>query len=321
MWLWIVNRYDKFVAYYAFNIALLVMHILFVFVSFDQIALTAVLVFFWGAIYSGHFLLKAIMCDVIDYDEFLTGSRREGQYLMFLEFVPKFMQVPSQALPFVALAYAGYDPNLSPEVENSQSAGVIWTLKLCFSLIPAAFIGVGAYVLRSFPMRSEEDHHKLLEALQEHKLGKPAFDPYYKVEVAPPQFHDIDEDIDQLLSHFFPKEIFQALEKKDLKELQKKPMLWIAGSLLGCIPSILLLAVGWDDLSSKLGASVSPIGMMFLGCFIVIIWFNTVRLLAARKLDERQVSMQDLQNKLKRMARFTGVNLMEGARSLSVPEK
>jgi len=101
MWLWIVNRYDKFVAYFAFNIALLFSHISLVFISFDQIALTAILISFWGAIYSGHFLLKAIMCDVIDYDEFLTGSRREGQYLMFVEFVPKFMQVPRRPCPLL----------------------------------------------------------------------------------------------------------------------------------------------------------------------------------------------------------------------------
>jgi len=166
-------------------------------------------------------------------------------------------------------------------------------------------------------MRCEEDHHKLLEALQEHKLGKSAFDPYYKVDVTPPQFLEVDEDVDQLLSHFFPNEIFEAVKRNDLKVLQRKPVLWIAGSLVGCVPSIMLLVVGWDDLSSKLGASVSPIGMMFLGCFLVIIWFNTVRLLAARKVDERQVPMEDLRNELKRMARFTGVDLTGKGRSLS----
>ena len=63
-------------------------------------------------IYAGHYFLRSILADVIDYDEFLTGERREGLYFYFLEFIPKLMQVPSQAIPFLMLAHYGYDKDL-----------------------------------------------------------------------------------------------------------------------------------------------------------------------------------------------------------------
>ena len=39
--------------------------------------------------YAGHWLLKDIMSSVVDYDEFLSGRRREGQFYMILDFIPK----------------------------------------------------------------------------------------------------------------------------------------------------------------------------------------------------------------------------------------
>ena len=42
--------------------------------------LTLVLSASWGFAYGGQWLLKDILTSVIDYDEFLTGERREAQY-------------------------------------------------------------------------------------------------------------------------------------------------------------------------------------------------------------------------------------------------
>ena len=40
-------------------------------------ALAFILATFWGWCWGGHFILESMMADVIDYDEFLTGERRE----------------------------------------------------------------------------------------------------------------------------------------------------------------------------------------------------------------------------------------------------
>ena len=37
----------------------------------------------WVCVFPGKFLNDAIMADVIDYDEFLTGGRNEATYTMF----------------------------------------------------------------------------------------------------------------------------------------------------------------------------------------------------------------------------------------------
>lgn len=49
----------------------------------------------WAAVMGGgSFLHRSLMNDVIDYDTFRTGERREAQYAAFYDFVPKLVQIP-----------------------------------------------------------------------------------------------------------------------------------------------------------------------------------------------------------------------------------
>lgn len=89
--------------------------------------------FFWGLSNTGSYLIKDLACDSVDYDEFLTGGlRREANYLMALEFVPKFMNIPGECLPFLIMAYLGYaaPPNAQPDCVtdvNTTSVNVVAT--------------------------------------------------------------------------------------------------------------------------------------------------------------------------------------------------
>jgi len=88
---------------------------------------------FWGLSNTGSYLIKDLACDSVDYDEFLTGGlRREANYLMALEFVPKFMNIPGESLPFLIMAYLGYaaPPNAQPDCVtdvNATSVNVLAT--------------------------------------------------------------------------------------------------------------------------------------------------------------------------------------------------
>ena len=90
--------------------------------------------------------------------------------------------------------------------ESAQPQGVIDTLTMCFSIAPAIFILVGFFfVLFAFPMRDREDHAKLIVAIDEHKKGLVATDPYYGNKVAPPKAsHNIPKKLKLALEHFFP---------------------------------------------------------------------------------------------------------------------
>ena len=40
-----------------------------------------------------------------DYDELVTGQRREGQFTMARELVPKICEIPADALPFLLMSF------------------------------------------------------------------------------------------------------------------------------------------------------------------------------------------------------------------------
>ena len=51
----------------------------------------------------GQFLINSILSDVIDYDEFLNGSRSEGSFSVFATLIPKFVSIPAGALPLAII--------------------------------------------------------------------------------------------------------------------------------------------------------------------------------------------------------------------------
>ena len=61
---------------------------------------------------AGLFLGPSIQADVIDYDELHTGKRREAQYTSFWAMLPKFVAIPSAAIPIAVLGTLGYVPNV-----------------------------------------------------------------------------------------------------------------------------------------------------------------------------------------------------------------
>ena len=48
----------------------------------------------WGIGLGGAFhLYRSMLADVIDYDELISGQRREGQFSIFGDFIPKMVEV------------------------------------------------------------------------------------------------------------------------------------------------------------------------------------------------------------------------------------
>ena len=72
-------------------------------VGAGDVYLCIIMSVFNGAPLSAKFLADAIMADVIDYDEYLTGQRSEATYTMFKQFLPKIAAIPASAIPLVLL--------------------------------------------------------------------------------------------------------------------------------------------------------------------------------------------------------------------------
>mmetsp|Transcript_118722 Transcript_118722/g.221932 ORF Transcript_118722/g.221932 Transcript_118722/m.221932 type:complete len:759 (+) Transcript_118722:67-2343(+) len=318
VWLLIGRRLGKFKALLAFQGCLAVSQSLFVFLKRDtgdcqQLYVAAGLAAIWGASYAGIFFLQSIMADIVDYDELLTGKRRESQYMMIIDFLPKFVEVLSEAVPFLLLAHFGYKrPSVEDDVPDpEQPAAVVWTLRLSFSLVPAVFLFAGFLCLLKYPKeaRTEEAHHKLMIAITEkHRKGLSAEDPWFLGRTLQPPPKAGEQD--GLLSHFFPAEIDKMIwnageTAPSFTEVKQTMLCWIATGAIIAVPGVVLVVLGWEDLGDDLGASLSPLGIILLGISALIIWFHMTRYRALQALEHIGTTQEQLEERLNFLCRFT----------------
>ncbi|MBW2237195.1 MAG: MFS transporter [Deltaproteobacteria bacterium] len=107
----------------------------------------------------------AMLPDVIDEDELKTGERREGLYSGMFTFLRKIGGAVAIFLMGLALSAAGYDGE-APE----QSAGAINAIRILMALVPIVFLGLTAWIARTYPL-SREVHHAILTELARREEG------------------------------------------------------------------------------------------------------------------------------------------------------
>ena len=113
---------------------------------------------------------SAIQADVIDYDELLTGERREGQYIGLWSISKKFAAAVGIGAGLSILGMVGYTPNLQ------QSAEVQMTLRVLYSLVPALCNMVAIVIACAYPI-SGRIHAEIRKAIAQRQAGLPATNP------------------------------------------------------------------------------------------------------------------------------------------------
>ena len=91
--------------------------------------------------------------DVIDYDEYLTGERKEGAYFSAWFFVSKLSYGVMLMVTGFALSLAGFVPKVE------QNEAVVFTLRFLYAGVPFIAYLVGAYLLGRFAFNEEEHKH------------------------------------------------------------------------------------------------------------------------------------------------------------------
>lgn len=274
----------------------------------------------WGMVYAGHWLLKDIMTTVIDYDEFRFGQRREASYFMLLDYIPMVMEIPSEAVPFLLMCYFGYtvnhadsnvdcsvDPsghvNNTHSIAETQPAGVLWTLRLSFSVVPALVGLLGTFVLLGFPIRTQEQHDQILKGIEEHKLGHSSLDPLTGRMIEPLVMDSngarlvasrlLSETTYNNLAHFFPGELRRAYKAGNLGVLKVTLTASIVLLVLIAGLGVYVVIAGFPELVVG-ECSTSPIGLCMVGFAFVLIWLQGTRLLRIRDLLNDNVPMEDV---------------------------
>jgi len=102
------------------------------------------------------------MPDVIEYDEKMTGERREGIYYGFSNFINKFAVALGTAVSGWSLAWFHYVPNA---VQTEQA---LFGIRFFYALVPAVVMLAFVPILIRYPI-TRKSHEALMVELAQKK--------------------------------------------------------------------------------------------------------------------------------------------------------
>jgi GPH family glycoside/pentoside/hexuronide:cation symporter len=109
----------------------------------------------------GDVIAPSIQADVIDYDEYLTGERKEGAYIAIWNFVRKAAGGITAGITGFVLEFSGYVPNA-----DEQSETVRFAMLALLGLVPAACFAIGVVLFSRFSLNQQE-HAAVVGAIRE----------------------------------------------------------------------------------------------------------------------------------------------------------
>ena len=109
----------------------------------------------------GGAIVPSVKGDVIDYDEYLTGERKEGSYFAALNFVFKSATGIMLLVTGFVLQFSGFIPN------QPQTMEVKIALISLYGLVPLVFYSLGAYLLYKKFKFGEKEHAAIKQQIQE----------------------------------------------------------------------------------------------------------------------------------------------------------
>jgi glycoside/pentoside/hexuronide:cation symporter, GPH family len=130
-----------------------------------------ILVFLSGIGFGASLALpSAMQADVIDYDELLTGERREGLYIGLWSISKKLAAAIGIGVGLYLLGMAGYTPNVD------QTPKVQFMLRVLYALIPSLCNLLGLAVSLAYPI-NDGMHEKIRRAIVDRHEGRAVHNP------------------------------------------------------------------------------------------------------------------------------------------------
>jgi hypothetical protein len=194
--------------------------------------------------------------------------------------LPKFVAIPSAAIPIAILASLGYVPN------TAQPPAVVLAIKTIFALVPAFFSTLAFLVAWRFPI-DEKVHNAVLRGIALHAQGEPAVDPLTGELVAPPQSGAVDDETGWFLDHFSPAELAAFLGRGARPFLARVAVAALA-SLGVCFAAALFAADRVTDVRQDPGA-LAVLAIVASGFALAAFGFHLVRFGAARRFVAQPV--------------------------------
>ena len=273
LWVWLANRIGKkgtwlfsFISGGTGSLALF-------FVPEGAVWLFGAILVWAGSSFAARlFLGPSIQADVIDYDELLTGKRREAQYGGLWSITTKFAVIPSLTIPLAVLATIGYEPNVE------QSDQVKLAIRSIFALAPAATALIAFGFACFFPI-TQAVHGEIRAGIEAHKRGESAVDPVNGGRLQPPSDRGVGEDAGWFLDHFSKGELRRTLGSGPAT-LVRDAAFWLGVSLLLCVLGTLYVFETVRSLSAEPGL-LPVLALVVAGLTFNAVVFHLVRLRAA----------------------------------------
>ncbi|MDQ8181001.1 MFS transporter [Pelagicoccus sp. SDUM812005] len=96
-------------------------------------------------------LIDPMKADTADYDELSTGMRREGMYAAVANWIEKVALTGTLLVSNSMLDITGFDVSKGAD----QGDGAILSIRLCYSLIPAALLTIAYIIARKYPLTDD----------------------------------------------------------------------------------------------------------------------------------------------------------------------
>lgn len=158
----LADRIDKGPAYaLGLSIAAVTFILAYLLLPNEPTPLVYVVAVLLGLGFSFHWVIPyAMMPDVTEYDQRMTGERREGAYFGLSNFMTKFAIALGIAVPGWALDWFGYVPNAV------QTSSALFGIRFFYAIVPALFMLACVPILIRYPI-TRQSHAALIQELSD----------------------------------------------------------------------------------------------------------------------------------------------------------
>jgi len=308
IWLFVLKKVGKVKAWLLWSCTMAFTNILLLIPQKGQVWPFIGILFINGLPFSAKFLADAILSDVIDYDEFLSGQRSEATYTMFKGFLPKICAIPALAVPLAILNAIGHVPPEVGSTRPEQQPAQIRVYCIIVSVILPTVLSIASWYIKSkFPLQTKEQIDKISHGVALHLQGMPSEEPITGVSYRPFQpAGDQEKEIVELLDAFPSLEVVLELENNSLPNTMEvfveRVKMWrnraVALMMVLLVSSILSYTFLIEDQVLSVVPIISIIGF---GISITYLGFCHLRLGYARRLAELDVTNNKYNDLLQRV--------------------
>ena len=176
IWLFLNQTFGKRRAWLAWSLSMASSNILYIFLGKGDVMLCVIVTGINGLPFGAKFLADAILADIIDYDEFLTGARSEATYTMFKSFLPKICAIPATAIPIALLNSVGHVPPVNGVIQPQPDSVGLY-IRIVSVILPSCLSLVAFFIKLRFPFKNKSQVDMITEGVGRHLMKESGKDP------------------------------------------------------------------------------------------------------------------------------------------------